>query len=57
MKTVSVDVFPFVSMKGTLDVPDDVSDTEEYIKEHFNDIRFSEPNFDFAGADIDIYEE
>ena len=53
-----VTVYPHVRLSGTIMVPEDIADdiekTEEYVAEHFSDIKLKEPEFDFKGADFRV---
>ena len=55
-KKVVVISYPFVTQYGEIEVPADLNGLalRKHIEEHFNDIRFSEPNLDYKGADLDV---
>lgn len=56
VREVSVTAYPYASVEGTIKVPATVEDVASYIAEHFNEICFSEPQLDFCGTEMDIYE-
>lgn len=53
-----VSVYPYARFPGTVMVPaniaDDIEKAEEYVAEHFNDVKLGEPEFDFKGADFQV---
>ena len=66
MKKISVQAYPFVTVTGSIDVPEGLTVDEiyNYIRDHFNDIDFDEDalflrfrDLDFGGTDFDIYED
>ncbi len=55
-----VTAYPYAVQYGSLIVPDELSDQaeiEEYVREHFDEIEFGEPDLDYAGTVFDICEE
>jgi len=44
---------PYATQYGTIVVPDNV-EPEEYIKEHWDEIDFDEPELDYAGTDFEF---
>ena len=57
MKTYEFTTTPYATQYGTITVPDDVEVTEDYIREHWNDVKLGEPDLDYAGTDITDIEE
>ena len=57
-RTLNVTAYPYAVMYGTIEVPANVPDNEldAYVCEHFNEVKFGEPQLDFAGTDFDIEE-
>ena len=57
-RTLNVIAYPYAVMYGTTEIPADVPDNEldAYVSEHFNDVKFGEPQLDFKGTDFDIEE-
>lgn len=47
---------PYATQYGTIEVPDTVPENEvdEYIELHWGDIKFDEPELDYAGTDYEI---
>lgn len=41
---------PYAVSSGAIDVPDDCADVERYIGEHFDEIKFGEPDLDYDGT-------
>ncbi len=56
MKSIFLTAYPFVIQSGTIEVPDDVDDDDvmDYIAEHFDEIKFEEPELDYCGCDFEI---
>lgn len=66
MKRVYVTAYPFVTVTGNLNVPEELTHDEiyKYANEHFNEIDFDEDalflrfkDLDFGGTDFDVYED
>ena len=57
MGTVRVVAFPYARQSGEIQVPEGLSEEEkiQYIKEHWNEIKFSAPELDYRGTDLDFY--
>lgn len=58
-KTVSVTAYPYAVQYGELDIPKGLSQekTEEYIRDHWNEIRFGDPELDYCGTDFEFDDE
>ena len=58
VKTLCVTATPYATQYGTIDVPEDLPEDEyeEYVHNHFGDIKFGEADLDYAGTDLDISE-
>lgn len=59
MAKIEVTAYPYCTMFGDLEVPDDVmngSDAKlhEYISDHWDEIDFGEPDLDFQGCDYEF---
>lgn len=56
METVGVVAYPYARQYGEIQVPEGLSEEEktEYIKEHWDEIKFGEPDLDYCGTDFDI---
>lgn len=55
-KNYIVTAYPYAVQYGTLiGAPDDVD--EDYILEHWNEIRWQEPDLDYCGTDFEFEEE
>ena len=52
---VYVTAYPYASVTGTLEIPETVQsdDIDEYINEHFDEIKFDEPELDYRNPDFD----
>lgn len=48
--------YPFASICGDIDIPDDVDDVEQYVIEHWNEIVWGEPELDYCGTDFEVEE-
>lgn len=67
LKKISVSVHPYCNQSGDIYVPADMQvndeqeeilpDCEEYIRDHWDDILFSEPDIDSRGTDFEAYDE
>ena len=56
MKTVYIRAYPYAIQEGYIDIPDNIKGNEniqKYLTDHFNEIKFGEPNLDYAGTDFD----
>ena len=55
-RTLNVTAYPYAVMYGTIEIPADVPDNEldAYVSEHFDYVKFCEPQLDFKGTDFDI---
>ncbi len=59
-RKICVTAYPYAVQYGSLIVPDELIDQaeiEEYVREHFDEIEFGEPDLDYAGTVFDICEE
>lgn len=58
MKAI-IRAYPYAIQHGVLEMPDDIEEDmrEEYINEHWNEIRFDEPELDYADTDMEIVYE
>lgn len=57
MKKAYITAFPYATQEGTLEIPENIKTlkkTEEYIREHWNDIDFNDVDLDYAGTDFDF---
>lgn len=54
-KTINVTAYPYAIQHGTIEVPNgiDESEIEEYVMEHFDEIKFNNAELDYCGTDID----
>jgi len=55
MKAV-ITAYPYAIQNGTLEIPDDIERDfrEEYITEHWSEIKFGEPELDYADTDMEV---
>lgn len=55
-KTINVAMYPYAVQYGTIEVPNgiDESEIEEYVMEHFDEIKFDKPELDYGGTDFTI---
>lgn len=56
MKKIEVCAYPYATQIGTIQVPDETTDISNYIKEHWNDIKFRKTELDYYGTDFEYYE-
>lgn len=56
METVRIVAYPYARQSGEIQVPEGLSEEEKikYIREHWNEVRFSAPEFDYCGTDFDL---
>lgn len=56
METVKIVAYPYARQSGEIQIPEGLSKEEkvQYIKEHWNEIRFSAPELDYCGTDFDL---
>lgn len=52
MKTYHFTATPYATQSGTITVPDDVTVTDEYIRDHWNEVKLGTPDLDYRGTDI-----
>ncbi len=56
-----VTAYPYARQSGEINVPDEIKDDEEaceeYIREHWNDIKFDEVSLDYKGTDFDVEDD
>lgn len=54
---IHVTAYPFATVNGTIEVPDDIDENNisEYVSDHFDDIEFDESDIDldYAGTDLE----
>lgn len=55
-RKVTVTLYPYATQYGEIEVPVSVSkeDMQNYIKDHWDNIKKGEPELDYAGTDFDI---
>ena len=58
MKQYHITAYPYATQTGIISVPAGVGDDDinDYIIEHWNEIKFDEPELDYAGTDFEIGE-
>lgn len=58
-KTINVTAYPYAVQYGTIEVPKELNedDVKDYLYEHWNEIKFGEPELDYVGTDFDINED
>ena len=56
MAVAYVTALPYATQEGELTIPDGLSEDEaqEYITNHWKDIKFGEPQLDYHGTDFDF---
>lgn len=54
MYRVDVTAYPYATIYGSINVPDDVEETYDYVREHWDEIDFGEPDLDFCGIDYEV---
>lgn len=56
MKTLCINASPYANVSGTISVPENLPQEQwqNYVSEHFNDIKFGEPELDYRGVDLEI---
>ena len=56
MKSITITAYPYATVCGHLDVPDNIDEdvAYEYVQNHWREIEFEEPELDFCGTDMDI---
>lgn len=59
MENLLIIAYPYATQYGNLKVPENMSEDEkqQYIKEHWNDITFREPDLDYCGTDFEFETE
>lgn len=55
----TIRAYPYAIQCGVLEMPDNIEEDmrEEYINEHWNEIKFDEPELDYADTDMEIVYE
>lgn len=56
-RKITITFYPYAIQYGTIEVDEDVNVTDKYISEHFNEIKFEEPELDYVGTDFEIIED
>ena len=54
MYRVDVVAYPYATVWGRINVPDDVEEIYDYVREHWDEIDFEEPDLDFCGIDYEV---
>lgn len=56
MSRFVVTAFPYVTVYGKIEIPDTIraENRADYVREHWKDISFGEPDFDYSGTDFDL---
>ena len=56
MKTIFVTAYPYATQFGKILIPDDIDDKDvrDYLSEHFDEIKFEEPELDYCGCDFEV---
>ncbi len=52
-----ITAYPYAVVYGSIEVPDDVEDAWDYIDDHFDDIKFGEPELDYCGTNYEFEED
>ena len=55
--SVTVTAYPYATQYGKIEIPEGVEDIRSYVSEHWDEIKFNEPDLDYAGADFEVEEE
>ena len=50
----TVTAYPYATVWGEIDIPDDIEDVQQYVKDHWDEIEFGEPDLDYAGTDFEV---
>lgn len=50
----SVTAYPYATVWGEIEIPDDVKDVRQYVKDHWDEIKFGEPDLDYVGTDFEV---
>ena len=56
----TVNAHPYADVSGTIQVPESLTDEDEihaYVSEHWDEIKFGEPDLDYAGTDFEVYDD
>ena len=58
-KTISVTAYPYAVQYGEIEVPKDLplEKIQDYIRNHWNEISFGEPELDYCGTDFEFDDE
>ena len=54
-RVVHVSAYPYTTQHGTLFVPDDVEDEDDYIRNNIDKINYDETHFSYLGTDFEYY--
>ena len=58
MRRVVVTAYPYASQNAEFEIPGDMDpescEAQEYIRDHFNELSFDEPDLDYRGTEFDI---
>ena len=50
----TVTTYPYATVWGEIDIPDDIEDVRQYVYDHWDEIKFGEPDLDYAGTDFEV---
>ena len=53
-KTITITAYPFATVYGTIDVPDDVDDVEAYVYDNWDSIEFGDIDLDYCACNYEI---
>lgn len=56
-KAIHVTAYPYAVTYGVIKVPVDVKDVKQYLIDHWTEIKFGNPDLDYAGIDFEYNEE
>ena len=54
MAKVDVTAYPYATVWGELEIPDDTEDVRGYVRDHWDAIKFGSPDLDFCGTDFEV---
>lgn len=61
MKRFLITAYPYATQFGRLDIPEEIADDKDavsdYIKDHFDEVYFSEPELSYWDADFEFEED
>ena len=57
MDEYTVTAYPYAVQYGSISVPKGTENVQQYISDHWKEVKFKNPDLDYAGTDFDFEKE